>query len=534
MFVTQPKRLSSIAESLLWLDGKPFSLYDYPMYRAVYDGRYRSTLLMCGRQVAKSTSLANFIITESVAIPHFRQYYLSPSREQTLIFSNTRVGKVLSYSPLVRKFFQSPETSDRVLHRSYTNGSENGFTYACDDADRARGFSADRVSYDEFQDMLFDAVVPVVNECMANSKYKFETYTGTPKTMEASIQYLWERSSQSEWVMKCDRCSKHTFIESDKAFGKHGPICLKCGGPLDPRTGFWVDMKAVDKDSAARQIKGFHIPQPILPANVPKSNPGQEELAQERWNDLLHKMATYPAHRFRNEVLGISDAMGTRLVSLDDLKSLCGTHTLKPYIEPANYAGVSWTVGGVDWSGGGTAGVSRTVMWVYGYVPETQKLRCLYYEIFTSGSAVQDVQKIAQIFGLYQVRMVVGDAGEGALPNSMLRDMLGHHRCTQVQYGAFAKPVSWNGTDRFHVDRTALIDNYLMQLKQKRMEYAAYREMEPAIRDVLNVFEEVTTSGRKVWRHSPQQPDDCLHAQLFAWLAAKIVTGDLKFYDFSG
>ena len=106
MFVTSPKRLSQIAESLLWLDGEPFSLNDYPMYRAVYDGRYRSTLLMCGRQVGKSSSLANFIIAESVSIPHFREYYLSPSKEQTLIFSNTRVGKVLSYSPLVRKYFQ--------------------------------------------------------------------------------------------------------------------------------------------------------------------------------------------------------------------------------------------------------------------------------------------------------------------------------------------------------------------------------------------------------------------------------------------
>lgn len=533
MLETAPKRLSSIAESLLWLDGKQFSLYDYPMYKAIYDGRYRSTLLMCGRQVAKSTSLANFIIAESVAIPHFREYYLSPSREQTLIFSNTRVGKVLSYSPLVRKYFQSPETSDRVLHRSYTNGSENGFTYACDDADRARGFSADRVCYDEFQDMLFDAVVPVVNECMANSKYKFETYTGTPKTMESSIQHLWERSSQSEWVMKCNKCGKHSFVAGDKCFGKRGLICLACGGLLNPREGFWVDMKAADKDSAARQIKGFHIPQAILPANIPVSNPGGEEAAQERWNDLLHKLATYPAHRFRNEVLGISDAMGTRLVSLDEMKALCRDYALRPYIDPPSYEGVAWTVGGVDWSGGGTGGVSRTVMWVYGYVPGTQKLRCLYYEIM-NGSAVQDVQRIAQIFGYYQVRMVVGDAGEGALPNAMLRDILGHHRCTMVQYGAFNKPVTWNGTDRFHVDRTALIDNYLMQLKQQRIEYANYREMEASIKDVLNVYEEVTTSGRKVWRHSPQQPDDCLHAQLFAWLAAKITTGDLKFYDFGG
>jgi hypothetical protein len=69
MYTTQPKRLSQIAESLLWLDGKPFSLDEYPMYRSIYDGRFRATLLMCGRQVAKSTSLSNFIIAESIVLP---------------------------------------------------------------------------------------------------------------------------------------------------------------------------------------------------------------------------------------------------------------------------------------------------------------------------------------------------------------------------------------------------------------------------------------------------------------------------------
>ncbi len=72
MLTERPFRLSHVAKRLLWLDGKPFSLGDYPMFRTVNDGRFRDTLLMCARQVAKSTSLANFIIAESVALPFFR------------------------------------------------------------------------------------------------------------------------------------------------------------------------------------------------------------------------------------------------------------------------------------------------------------------------------------------------------------------------------------------------------------------------------------------------------------------------------
>lgn len=530
--VTDPMLLSDVAQKLLWLDGSAFSLRDYPMYRAIYDGRYKSTLLMCGRQVAKSTSLANFIITESVAIPFFKQYYLSPSKEQTLIFSNTRVGKTLSYSPLVKKHFQSPEHADRVLHRSYTNGSENAFTYACEDADRARGFSADRVLYDEFQDMLYDAVVPVVNACMKNSSYRFETYAGTPKTMEASIQYLWDKSTQSEWVMKCDGCSKYNYVVSEASLGKHGPICLNCGHVLNSRYGIWVDMR---KPMGGEQlIKGFHIPQPIMPANIPRCNPGAEAAAQSRWDDILRDREMHSPARFRNEVLGVSDAVGRRLISLEELQKLCtGTGGIHP--EPQQGTpqmdGVTVCIAGVDWSGGGTTGISRTVLWVWGFMPAYQQLKLLYFRVYPGNNAVVDVKDVIQICHNFGVAMIVGDAGEGSLPNSMLREALGAHRVIAVQYGSFAKAMHWNGVDRYHADRTTLIDNYMMYLKRGAVVYAAYEIMQQPIQDILNVFEEVTSSGKKVWRHSPQLPDDCLHAQLFGWLAFKIVTTDLKFYQ---
>lgn len=530
------QRLSDVAERLLWLDGAPFSLDDYPMYRAIYNGRYKSTLLMCGRQVAKSTSLANFIISESVAIPFFKEYYVSPSKEQTLIFSNTRVGKTLSYSPIVKKYFQSPEHADRVLHRSYTNGAENAFTYACDDADRARGFSADRVSYDEFQDMLYDSVVPVINACMKNSNYRYETYAGTPKTMEASIQYLWDKSSQSEWVMKCEGCGKYNIVVSEKSLGKHGPICLKCGHVLNPRTGQWIDMRPVDKDTGKHSVKGFHIPQLIMPLNIPScvkntpDKPNAVKDAQERWDDILRDHDMFSAAKFRNEVLGVSDAVGRRLISLEELEALCTGTKVSPAPNPENMAGCTLTVAGVDWSGGGTTGVSRTVLWVWGWHPGTQKLKTLYFRIYPGNNAVVDVEDIARICLQYSVAMVIGDAGEGALPNATLRDRLGHHRVHMVQYGALGQPIKHNGIDRYLADRTTLIDNYLMLLKRGGVVYPPREETREPIKDILNVYEEVTTAGKKVWRHSPQLPDDSLHAQLFGWFAFKLVMNDLKFY----
>jgi hypothetical protein len=54
--------------------------------------------------------------------------------------------------------------------------------------------------------------------------------------------------------------------------------------------------------------------------------------------------------------------------------------------------------------------------------------------------------------------------------------------------------------------------------------------MKTAIDDMMNEYEDITATGRKVWTHAMSLPDDCLHAAIFGWLAFKIVTSDLQFY----
>ena len=74
-----------------------------------------------------------------------------------------------------------------------------------------------------------------------------------------------------------------------------------------------------------------------------------------------------------------------------------------------------------------------------------------------------------------------------------------------------------------------MIDHFFMFVKRQGVIYPNVRQMELPIRDMLNEYEEVTKFGRKVWRHAPSQPDDCLHAQIFGWMAAKFVTLDPLF-----
>ena len=141
------------------------------------------------------------------------------------------------------------------------------------------------------------------------------------------------------------------------------------------------------------------------------------------------------------------------------------------------------------------------------------------------------VDEIGTICGNYRVALVVGDAGEGHMANNLLREKLDYHRVHQVQYGSQKKALNWNGQDRYMADRTTVIDNYFMLLKNRAVEFGPLQEMKPAIADILNEYEEVTTAGKKVWKHSQQKPDDCLHAGLFGWIAFKISQGDIKFYQ---
>jgi len=515
------------AEKLIWLDGKPFRLEDYPFFRGVYDIQAPEIVLKTGRQVAKSTCCANLMVIDSVMIPHFRTLYISPSREQTSKFSNTRLSKIIHYSPLIRNSYTDPKLPNNVLLQILANGSEMALSYADDDPDRVRGITADRELIDEVQDILYDAVIPVVKECMANSDYGYVIYAGTPKTMENTIEFLWKRSTQSEWIMKCTGCNKWQFVDSVKSIGRQGIVCVNCDKSLNPRYGKWYEF------NPKARIKGFHISQPILPRNneVPM-----------RWHRILEKLENYSDTRFNNEVLGMSDAIGSRYISQEELVSLCDeSYFVRLPLPPNIQQGLRTIVGGVDWGGGSADAdaVSRTVAWVYG-LTDNYQLKTLYFKIFAEENPAANVNEVAEIFKACNCQFVIGDAGGGAIANATLRDKLGPHRVGQAQYGGgvgFDKLIKWSRqAARYLINRTAVIDSYMMALKNQEVVFPNVRQMATPIQDILNEYEEVTqqhtgSGGRKVWRHAPTAPDDCLHAQIYAWLACKIVTGQLEFYE---
>lgn len=511
---------SELVKKLLKVDGKPIDFHNYMYQEAIYDCSHDSILLKTGRQVGKSTKGACFIAAESIAIPFFKTLFISPTKDQTSRFSTTKLGKIIQYSPNVKSFFEGD--TDNVLLKILKNGSEIILNYAQEDADRVRGPSADRIFLDEIQDINLDATFPVIRETMANSDYQYMLQAGTPKTLENGIEWLWSRSTQTEWVVKCQGCGKHNAFLTDKVIGKHGPICINCGHRLYPREGFWFDMNPSTPDKPVK-IKGYHVSQVILPKNSD---------SQKRWDSILEKYETYPTYQFNNEVMGISDALGTRLISKQELEAMCEDYFVEPKLDKDIAKGCSVICAGVDWSGGGTQITSRTALWIFGWMPKLKKLKTLYFQVFPGRSPVEDLDEVASACRKFNVKHIFGDAGNGALANSMLAEKLGKHVAIQVGYsGSMKNFIKWS-TDRYMVDRTAAIDSFMLRLKRGSVIFPNEKQMKVPIADILAEYEEVTLNGagKKVWRHSPNVPDDCLHAMVFADLAIKFALGEIAFY----
>jgi len=531
---------SQVAERLICWEGRPLSLGEYPQFRATYDGIYKRTVLKTSRQVGKSIKLMADLLIDSVANPYFKSLFVTPSEEQTQRFSTLRLGKAIHYSPHIRDNFIDSSLPNRVLTRSFTNGSEIVLTYADEDADRVRGNSADHVLMDETQDILLDAVAPEIKECLSQSRVRRESYCGTPKTLENGIEHLWKNSTQTEWAIKCDGCGKFSIILSETQLGKFGPICGHCSSYLNPRNGLWVNTNP-NKDV---RYQGFHISRPTMLRGVAAAwpeGPARDE-AKEEWKDILDKLegpTAYSLPKFRNEVLGVSDSVGRRLVTEEVLLSAADGPVMSDKPTPELMQGITRVAAGIDWSGGGKDGHSFTVLVIIGRMP-SGKIRLLYFKIFPGLHPVDENTEIRRIIKNYDANnqvLVGGDAGEGNMNMDMLRTTLVNpERVLKFRYaGPQTKHyVSWDqARNCYIVNRTVAIDSCMMAFLRREFQFPREPQgyVKAAFKHILAEYEEVTSEnagGAKFWRHAPTDPDDFLHALVFARIAIQTAIGEIN------
>ncbi len=379
--------LKPLLPLMLALKGKPYRLDRYFPFEPFFRTRIpKMVLLKTGRQVSKSTSLAAQGVVFSNSIPFFSTLYVTPLYEMIRRFSHNYVRRFIEESP-VRKLLTGSKASNNVLQRSFKNAAQMLFSFAYLDAERTRGISADKNVVDEVQDMNID-FLPIIHETMSGSEdWGLIQYAGTPKSLDNTIESLWQDSSMAEWVIKCHHggCGhynipalQHDLIamigppRPDISEDRPGVVCAKCRKPIDPRRmGRWVHSKeqytGTDKKvhHPRWDFAGYHVPQLVMPMHYGN---------HEKWTTLWGKMngrGNTTTNVFMNEVCGESYDTGSKLVTVTDLKqAACLPWENRADEAVKNIGEYMYRVCAVDWGGGGEKMTSYTVVVVLGITPD--------------------------------------------------------------------------------------------------------------------------------------------------------------------
>jgi len=413
---------------LLNLKGKPYTLDNYFPFESLFRFDLPSKLLYkTGRQVSKSTSMAAHGVIVSASIPDFTTLYVMPLYEQVRRFSTMFVAPFIDQSP-AKRIWQTGDTVNSVLHRSFHNRSKMLFSFAFLSADRLRGISADRICTDEVQDMQRDHL-PIIAETLSASKWAISQYTGTPKTLDNTIQKLWEESSQAEWLVPCFHCTTnghHTLnipsieYHAEKMIGpwsrdlseaEPATICHKCGGKISPRFGRW-DHRYQNR---VREFPGYHVPQIIMPLHY--ADP-------EKWSVLLQKQqgkGNTPPNVFWNEVLGESYDTAAKIVTLTELNAVSNLVPCSPQNAQAKMGNYQLRVLAVDWGGGGEKGLSFTAIALLG-LRHNGCIDVLWGKrLLTPHDHILEAIEIKQYWDLFRPHMLAHDyTGAGSLRETFL------------------------------------------------------------------------------------------------------------------
>lgn len=502
----------------------PFDFSQRGYLRQIYDTPAPRTLLKCGRQVEKSTLLGNKLLSYCCINVALNALYVSPTNIQTKTFSNDRLKAPIETSDFLRSW-TTTKLSDNVFLKKFINHSQITLRYAYLNADRVRGIPADLIAMDEIQDLLTDNI-PIIEECASHSHLKLFMYSGTPKTLDNTLEKYWtEFSTQNEWAVPCHRhtftmvggktVTKHWNILSEDHIGKTGLICDRCHKRIyanDPEAR-WAAMNPGIIKAIPKPYEGYRIPQLMVPWIMHE--------------ELLQKQKTYSRGKFYNEVLGLSYDSGARPLTRQDVMDNCDPGiSMRPQyqqrLRAALASGVSFYAG-IDWGSGEN---TYTILTLGGYIEN--RFTTFFYHRFEGRESEPEfqIQEIEKIINMWGVKRIGCDYGGGFWPNDALTRTFGWHRVVKYQYSTPGAKVKWEeGLKRFLVHRTEVMSDVFNGIKRRDVfRFPNWDEFQsPYGADFLNIFSEYNETLRQnQYKKSPSTTDDSFHAMLLCFLVSML------------
>ena len=375
---------------MLKINGQSMNMkYHYqfaPLFNTVLPAK---TVVMCGRQLGKSYSLCASSILRSMFIPGFHQLLLEPQDIQIKRLNASVYQPLLRSCPLVSEFIPSVEASKLAL-KTYNNGSLAYLDFCgsnnAGDCRRLRGISGVQMIWgDELADIPSEYLPIIVEVMSAAINWGFTVYTGTPKTTDTTMGLEWNKSSQAEWVIKCPACNHQNIPNPEhdliKMIGKHGPICAKCGRPVDISTGGFIHAYP----DRMLTYAGLHVSQSLHPLH---------SINDLKWGRILDKVDSYDQTALYQECFGWPYDSATSPLTLSDIidaeyDPIDDTNHIVDIQKPSDVKRISnkycYITVAVDWGGGSACSDSYTAFAVLGLHPGGQVIDILYGERLPKG-----------------------------------------------------------------------------------------------------------------------------------------------------
>lgn len=481
------------------------------------------------RQLGKTTDAAAQKILRCGMVAGFNDLTVQPRHDQIERYDTTILR------PLLRSFafkdqIQSRGDTLNIASKQLSNGSMLFLDYAFVNPDRCRGYSnIASLLIDEAQDIEWE-FIPILEETMsASKKYGFTQITGTPKTTDGTLGYAWDRSSQAEWIIKCQHCNVDNIPSVGEhllqMIGKETVICHKCGRPLDARPPHGRYVHAFPERRAT--FAGYHVSQVIHPLHY---------LRRAKWNRLLDKQANYGKMKFYNEVLGETCDEGAKLLTPSDIRKSC--NDLKGTLEEAQanrrlYEGV---VAGIDWSGGGSMEVSHSVFAAVGFKPGSDILDCVFAKRLAQGNSPEEeaAEIMSYIRALRCVLVGHDYGGAGHLRETLLRQAgYPSERVAPFTYVASSKdvvtfrPPQGGSRSSYSLDKARSLAILCAMIRAGKVTLPRWSPADPAenvlIGDLLNLSEQPKDLPRGGMLYTiskrPGTSDDFAHALNYACTA---------------
>ena len=212
---------------------------------------------LCAKKATQDGWTQSFVIKETHKCINniYKQgiLYLFPTARDVTDFSNSRFKPFINNNPnTVGKYVKS---TDQANLKQIANAflffrgarMQQKTEAGRKDTHTLKGFSADSVVWDEFDEMPTAARALGIGR-MSNSPHKNETYLANPTVPNWGIDALYQNSDGRVWMIKCDKCGRYTCLEMEfpnclerLSNGKVIRLCSKCRDrEIYPRNGRWI------------------------------------------------------------------------------------------------------------------------------------------------------------------------------------------------------------------------------------------------------------------------------------------------------